>query len=200
MTARRPDAPDVALADHAAESLQFIRQAMERSSTFTAVPGYGGVAMGVVGLVAAGVAALQPSAERWLLVWLAAAVMACAICIGAMRVKAHRAGLALTGAASRRFALALAAPLVAGSALTVGLWLSGAWALMPSVWLLLYGTGALTGGAFSVAPVRALGLAFMTLGCVALVTPPSWGNVWLALGFGALQCGFGIYIARKYGG
>jgi hypothetical protein len=34
----------------------------------------------------------------------------------------------------------------------------------------------------------------------ALLTPPSWGNVWLGLGFGVLQVGFGIYIARHHGG
>ena len=76
----------------------------------------------------------------------------------------------------------------------------GAWALMPPTWLLLYGTGVVTGGAFSVAPMRILGLGFMLLGSAALVTPASWGNVWLALGFGGLQIGFGIYIARKHGG
>jgi hypothetical protein len=71
---------------------------------------------------------------------------------------------------------------------------------MPPAWLLLYGTGVLTGGAFSVAPLRVLGLAFMALGAAALATPPAWGNLWLALGFGALQIAFGIYIARKHGG
>jgi hypothetical protein len=51
-----------------------------------------------------------------------------------------------------------------------------------------------------VAPMRVLGLAFMALGAAALVTPPAWGNLWLALGFGVLQIGFGIYIARTHGG
>ena len=42
------------------------------------------------------------------------------------------------------------------------------WALMPAVWLLLYGTGVLAGGAFSVAAVRLLGVALMALGIAAL--------------------------------
>ena len=183
----------------AAADLRFIRHAMERSATFTAVPA-GGAAMGAIGLAAAVVAAVQPSAERWLAVWLAAAAVAFAVGLVTMRRKAARAGVPLAGAPGRRFALSLAAPLVAGAALTGGLWLHGVWALMPSVWLLLYGTGVLTGGAFSVAPVRVLGLCFMALGVWRLVTPPSWGNVWLAVGFGALQVGFGLYIARKHGG
>ena len=74
------------------------------------------------------------------------------------------------------------------------------WALIPPTWLLLYGTGVLMGGAFSVTPMRVLGLAFMTLGVAALVTPVEWGNAWLGLGFGGLQIVFGVYIARRHGG
>lgn len=173
---------------------------MERSATFTAVPGMGGVAMGMIALAAAGVAAWQPSAERWIGVWLAGAALAFTAGLVTMGQKARRAGLPLTAASARRFALGLAAPLVAGAALTFGLWLHGGWALMAPVWLLLYGTGVLTGGASSVAPVRVMGVAFMALGMAALVTPPSWGNVWLGLGFGVLQIAFGLYIARRHGG
>ena len=188
------------LDEHAAEDIRFIRRTMERSASFTAVPGAGGAAMGAIGLVAAWVGALQPSAERWLVVWLSAAVIALIVGLIAMRRKAVRIGSVLTGAPARRFALSLSAPLLAGAALTWGLWASNAWALIPSTWLLLYGAGVVTGGAYSVAPMPVLGLAFMALGTAALVTPPAWGNVWLALGFGALQIGFGWYIARRYGG
>lgn len=197
-----PDELDVpaSIQGRAAADLRFIRRAMERSSTFTAVPGMGGTVMGSIGLAAAGVAAFQPSAERWLATWLVAAAVGLMVGLMTMRRKATRADVTLRGAAGRRFAFSLAAPLVAGAALTVGLWRHGAWSLMPSVWLLLYGTGVLTGGAFSVAPIQVMGLSFMVLGLVALVTPPSWGNVWLALGFGALQVGFGLYIAKRHGG
>lgn len=188
------------LGDHAAENLRFIRQTMERSSSFTAVPGIGGAIMGAIGLGAAGIGSLQPSAERWLLVWLASAALAFCVGVVTMRRKAARMGAALGAAPGRRFALSLAAPLIAGAALTWGLWASNVWTLMPSTWLLLYGAGVLTGGAYSVAPMQLLGLAFMAIGMAALVTPPSWGNVWLGLGFGALQIGFGWYIARKHGG
>ena len=189
-----------AVTDQAAQNLQFIRHAMERSATFSAVPGIGGALMGGVGLMAAIAAAVQPTAERWLLVWLGAAVVALVIGLVTMRRKAARLGAPLVGATGRRFALGLSAPLIAGAALTVGVWLHGVWALMPPTWLLLYGTGVLTGGAYSVAPMRVLGLAFLALGAAALVTPPSWGNVWLGVGFGVLQIGFGSYIAKHHGG
>ena len=186
--------------EHAAESLLFIRHAMERGSTFSAVPGLGGAMMGGIGLAAAAAGASQPTAERWLAVWLLAAAAALVIGVIAMRRKAARLGARLAGTPARRFAMGLSAPLVAGAVVTMGLWMHGVWALMPPVWLLLYGAGVLTGGAFSVAPMRLLGGCFMALGLAAVVTPPAWGNLWLALGFGVLQVGFGIYIARKHGG
>jgi hypothetical protein len=192
--------PVTAVTDHAAENLQFIRHAMERSTTFSAVPGVGGALMGTVGLAATVIAALQPTAEMWLAAWLSAAVIALAIGLVAIRAKATRLGLALAGPPVRRFALGLSAPFLAGAALTFGLWLHGVWALIPPTWLLLYGTGVLAGGVFSVAPMRVLGLAFMMLGVAALVTPAEWGNVWLGLGFGGLQIVFGVYVARRHGG
>ena len=188
------------LHDRAQEDLRFIRRAMERSGTFTAVPGLGGAAMGGVGMAAALIGALQPSAERWLATWLAAAAVALVIGVMAMRRKAARAGVPLAGAHGRRFALSLSAPLAAGAALTAGLAIAGNWSLMPPVWLLLYGAGAVTGGVVSVPVVAIVGFMFMALGVAALVTPPAWGNVWLGIGFGVIHITFGLYIARKHGG
>jgi hypothetical protein len=186
--------------EHAEESIQFIRQTMERSSTFTAVPGLGGAGMGAIGLAAAVLAGNQISAERWLIVWLLAAAVALGIGVTAVLRKAARIGAPLAGAVGRRFAMSLAAPLVSGAALTWGVWMHNDWALMPAVWLLLYGTGLLAGGIFSIAAVRLLGVAFMALGVAALASPPAWGNVWLGMGFGGLQLAFGAYIARRHGG
>jgi hypothetical protein len=188
------------LGGHAADNLRFIRQTMERSATFTAVPGVGGAVMGVIGLVAAAVAARQPTADRWLLTWLSAAVLASAVGVAAMARKARLAGSTLRGANARRFAVALSAPFVAGAAITYALWGTRTFTVMPPAWLLLYGAGVLTGGAFSVAVIRVVGVLFIALGLAAVMTPPEWGNVWLGAGFGGVQIGFGIYIARNHGG
>jgi hypothetical protein len=40
----------------------------------------------------------------------------------------------------------------------------------------------------------------MAVGIAAIFTPHDWGNMWLAVGFGGLQIGFGIYITRYHGG
>ena len=200
MQRARQRAEVTSFGQHAEESLQFIRRTMERSSTFTAVPGLGGAAMGAIGIAAAIVAANQSSAERWLVVWVLAAALALTIGVTSMWRKAARLGAPLAGAVGRRFAISFAAPLVAGAALSWGAWRHDDRALLPPLWLLLYGTGVLAGGVFSVAAVRLLGLSFMALGVVALVTPTAWGNVWLGIGFGGLQCAFGLYIARRHGG
>jgi hypothetical protein len=156
--------------------------------------------MGVIGLIASGVAAGQPTAERWLGTWLAAASSAAIVGLMAMTRKAHRAGLTLTGTTARRFALGMAAPLVAGAAITYELWTLRSFSVMAPAWLLLYGAGVLTGGMFSVPVVRAIGVCFMAAGIAAILTPPHWGNAWLAIAFGGLHVGFGIYIARNHGG
>ena len=188
------------ISGRAADDLTFIRSAMERSSSFTAVPGAGGVATGVIGLAAAWVAARQPSADRWLAAWLCAAPVAVLVELVAITWKARRAGVTLTGANARRFALGIAAPLVAGAAITYELWTVRSFTVMAPAWLLLYGAGVLTSGMFSVPVVRAIGVCFMATGIAAVLTPPEWGNFCLAIGFGGLHVGFGAYIARYHGG
>ncbi len=198
--ASRPDPSPVSLGGHAADNLSFIRQAMERSATFTAVPGVGGCVMGAIALIAALVASWQPTGDRWLLTWLTAAAVAAVVGIGAMAHKARRAGATITSANARRFAAGLAAPFIAGAAITYQLWAVRTFTVMAPAWLLLYGAGLLTGGIFSVPVVRVIGALFMVLGIAAIATPPGWGNLWLAVGFGGLQLGFGVYIARNHGG
>jgi hypothetical protein len=185
---------------HAEDNLRFIRRTMERSSTFTAVPGLGGAGMGAIGLTAAVLAANQPSVDRWLVVWLLAAPVALGVGVTAMWRKAARSGAPLVGAVGRRFGLGMAAPLVAAAAITYALWRAGDYAVMAPTWLLLYGAGVVAGGMFSVPVVRAMGVCFMAAGIAAIVTPQHWANSWLAIGFGGLQIAFGIHIARHHGG
>jgi hypothetical protein len=194
-----PDRPP-ALHAHAMDELRFIRATMERAGAFTAVPGWGGVVMGVSALVAGAVAGPPRSDRRWLAVWLGEAVVAVAIALATMARKAHTSQSPLTAMPTRRFALAYLPPLAAGAILTVAFVRNGLVARLPGCWLLLYGAGLTTGGAFSVRVVPIMGVLFMALGAAAFAAPIPWGHYFMAAGFGGLHIAFGLVIARKYGG
>jgi hypothetical protein len=185
---------------HAQDNLRFIRDTMERASAFTAVPGWGGVWMGLSALAAAGLSTLASTPREWLGIWLAEAFLAVAIGVASMAAKARRVRLSLFAGPARRFLLTLSPPLIAGAVLTIALAQSGLTTFLPGVWLLLYGTAVVTGGAFAVRIVPVRGVGFMLLGAIALAAPPSWGTAFLAAGFGGLQIVFGIRIAKRYGG
>ena len=191
------------LSDHATENLRFIRATMEQAGSFTAVPGWGGVAMGITALGAAAIAQAQPTPQRWLAVWLAEAALAATIaCVTIVR-KSRRSGRPLSmtpGAPARRFALAYAPALAAGVVLTAVFARDGLDARLPGCWLLLYGTAATAGGTFSVRIVPVMGLCFMALGAAAFALPAAWGGAMMAAGFGGLHILFGFLIARRYGG
>jgi hypothetical protein len=185
---------------HALENLRFIRDAMSRASEFTAVPGWGGVLMGITALAAAPIAGPPDDTVRWVTIWFADAVVAVAIALVAIGIKSKRAGTPLSTAPALRFALAFVPPLVAGIILTPVFVTMGLMARLPGCWLLLYGTAVATGGAFSVRVVPLMGLCFMALGTVAFAAPAAWGHWLMALGFGGLHIVFGFIIARSYGG
>ncbi|HEX3554583.1 MAG TPA: hypothetical protein VIA62_15280 [Thermoanaerobaculia bacterium] len=192
--------PPPALHLTAIDNLRFIRETMEGAAYFTAVSGLGEMAVGATALGAAYLAARQASFPGWLATWLGEALLAFLITVGAVVWKARRAEVSLFSTPGRRFVLGLLPPLFAGALLTVVLLVSGMVALLPGVWLLLYGTGVVTGGAFSVRTVPVMGLGFMALGAVALVAPASWGNALMAAGFGGLHLVFGAFIAWRHGG
>ena len=196
-----PDRPaPPALHTHAMDQLRFIRTTMERADRFTAVPGWGGVLMGLSALATASVAGVPHHERRWLVLWLGDAGLAAAIALVAISRKARRSGAPLVAAPARRFALASLPPLAAGAVLTGVFAENGLVPRLPGMWLLLYGAALTTGGAFSVRVVPVMGLLFMGLGVAACASPANWGHVFMAAGFGGLHIGFGLLIARKYGG
>src|SRR5574341_977116 len=195
-----PQSEAPALHDRALENLRYIRATMERAGSLTAVPGWGMVAIGATALAATWLATRQPRDAQWLAVWLGEAVLGVVIGGAAMVRKARAADDPLLSGPGRRFGLSFLPPIVVGGLLTVALHQVSEYHLLPGVWLLLYGTGVATAGAFSVRVVPLMGLCFMALGAAALFAPPSWWPWFMASGFGVLHILFGAIIARRYGG
>jgi hypothetical protein len=173
---------------------------MESAGAFTAVSGWGQVAVGATALAAAALASRQTTRDRWLLVWLGEAVIAVSIAGAAMALKSRRRALPLFSGGSRRFWPGFTAPLVVGALLTDALYIRGTYELMAGVWLLLFGAAVVAGGVVSVPVVRAMGWCFIVLGFAALFAPVSWSDPFLAAGFGGLLASFGVAIARRHGG
>jgi hypothetical protein len=190
----------VALHDRAIDNLRFIRETMERSASFTHVSGMGGVAMGVIALVASAFASRNQDPLPWLGIWICAAVLSISVAILAMARKSQAEGIPLLSGPGRRFVWNVTPPLAAGAALTVALATAGLTELLPGTWLLLYGTSVVTGGSYSVRPIPLMGIGFMAAGVLGFLAPPAWGDALMAVGFGGLHIVFGIVIWRKHGG
>ncbi|HSP62861.1 MAG TPA: hypothetical protein VLQ90_07770 [Pyrinomonadaceae bacterium] len=198
--AKSPTAEPPALHDRAMDNLRYIRETMERASSFTAVPGWGQVAIGVTALVTTYVAAHQSTARGWLGTWLAEAIISLLIAGWLMDRKARASGTPLLSGPGRKVAFSLSPPMIVGALLTVVLFRKGLTGAIPGVWLLLYGTGVVTGGMYSVSIVPVMGVCFMALGAAGIFAPAAWGNWLMAAGFGGLHIIFGSIIARKHGG
>ena len=199
---RKQNSPDepVKISDRAIDNLAFIRETMERSTHFTAVPGYGGILMGVTAIAAAYIAQQQPSVRDWLVVWLTEAVLAFAIGLLAMWQKTKISQTPLISGPSKKFAFGFTPPLLAGVAITLGLYRFEHFEVMAPVWMLLYGAAVVTGGAFSVRVIPVMGWIFMACGALAFALPAAFGNILMGITFGLVHIVFGIIIVRRYGG
>ena len=189
-----------ALHDRAMDNLRYIRETMERAAAFTAVPGWGQVAIGITAIAANFVATRQSTPRAWLGVWVAEAIISLLIAGWLMDRKARAIGMPLFSGPGRKVAFSLSPPMIVGALLTVALFRVGLMQFIPGIWLLLYGTGVVTGGMFSVSIVPVMGVCFMLLGAVGLFAPTTFGNWLMAAGFGGLHIIFGFIIARRYGG
>ncbi|MFZ1134288.1 MAG: hypothetical protein WAN69_05045 [Candidatus Korobacteraceae bacterium] len=197
---RSPRNRSAALEPSALEHLEVIRQTMERSTAFTAISGWGYVAMGLTALVAAPIALRQTTIQGWVAVWLAEALVAVTLALVAMHWKASHLGTAILSVPGRRLFVGLLPALFAGGVMTVALIRASDPRQIPGVWLLLYGVAVMQAGAFSVRTIPVMGAVFVLAGAIALPLPWWWANVMLALGFGLVHIAFGAYIARRHGG
>jgi hypothetical protein len=185
--------------ERAMDNLRFIRETMERAGTFTAVSGWGEVVIGCTAIAAA-IIASRLALVGWVVAWLIEAALAAAIATVFMTVKARAAGMPLITGPVRKLVLSFSPPMLVGMLLTMLFVQRGLEAFLPGSWMLLYGTGVVTAGTYSVRIVPVMGAAFMVLGAWALFAPAAWATALMVAGFGGLHIVFGTLIARRYGG
>src|SRR5262245_39221407 len=158
----------VELHEHAMDNLRYIRQTMERAGSFTAVPGKGGILMGLVAMAAQRIAVREPSAGRWISIWALAALVALSIGIAGAALKSRRFEMPLFSGPGRKFIAGFIPPILAGAVLTLVFYRAGVSGFLPGVWLLLYGAAVLSGGWASVRVVPLMGGCFMFVRTLAL--------------------------------
>ena len=199
----------------ASENLQVIRTLMERSALYRRALGPIMMATGIIGLAGAGIAwtvkTTTPAAftEYWTVV--------CALAIATSFVIARRQAIKqsepLWTPPAKRVALALAAPLFAGAAMTApltfvtkdDLYLNYAMIIV-SAWLAFYGCGLHSAGFFISRGVKVLGGIFILCGAMIFFILPAMVNstapahqnfvphAVMGLTFGGLHLASGIYL------
>lgn len=189
-----------ALHERAMDNLRYIRETMERATAFTGISGWGEVAIGGSAFLASVLAAQQSSFRAWLAIWIAEGLISLLIAGWSMDRKARAVQMPMMSGPGRKAVFSLLPPILAGALVTIVLFQAGLTSAIPGIWLLLYGTGVVTGGMFSVPVVPIMGFCFMGLGALALFAPSALADWFMAAGFGGLHVVFGVIIARKYGG
>ena len=176
-------------AREAEQTLSVIRTLMERGTRYTNVSGNAGVAAGLLTLFgcALRVWAHTPFMNTWMGVLIAAG--GATVYFTADMARAN--GEPLWTRQAKTVVLALMPAFVSALVLTVVLDRVGQQALLPGVWMLLWGVGSLSMGFFTPRIMWILGLTFMGVGTATLLLPPV-ADAWsMGLTFGAIHLIYG---------
>ncbi|MHC4660783.1 MAG: hypothetical protein ACYS8W_03755 [Planctomycetota bacterium] len=187
--------------------LKFIKNTMEKSARYKNVPASGYLAAGVLGLAGPVLTWLLLGIEKLrdlsllesvdvrnlAILWSLVFVLAVAAVVFLIRLNAKKHRLtAWNSLSARMFVSQIPLFLVAGL-LVVALMFSGAFDLVPAVWLLCYSLVAFSFAYFTGPDHTIQGIIFFLLGAVAAFSPATVSLILLAAGFGGMHIIFGIY-------
>ncbi len=195
-------------AELAHENLQYIRKTMDAAGRFTAVPGKGLMAAGMVTFAGVAINRFVTGApweegarlQGALGVWGAVLAASIAIVSWGIFTKARQIDVRLQPPLVRKLLWSLCPALFVGALLTHLAVRTQNLGWLPAIWLGCYGAAATNGGLVSVKPVRYLGLSLLAAAAGAALTPMRFGLAWMAAGFGWLHLVFGAYIAWRHNG
>lgn len=214
--------------EEAREHLRVIRQTMERSTKYSTLSGLSGVLIGLVAIVGVALTyafvplvlpPVLPYVPQWIApapggngfaepgqplgelaaIWTVVLALAIAIDFLANKRRASRVGKSVVSPLGAHIVLAALPGFFAGAVLTAFLILHNLLFCVWGVWMLCYGLAICAVGLFSVKPVSVLGGAFVLMGAVTLLLPPSFGLPMMALTFGGGHIVYGVLMARRHG-
>ena len=184
--------------EHAEHTLETIRTLMERSQRYEHISGYSGLFAGSAAL--AGCATLASHfvpgrtqfrfAVVWATVFAVAFIAHCVLTFARARQRGERAW----SRQARTVTLAVLPAFMAGLALSVVMWRLDRLDLLPGLWLLLYGCGALATSFFAPRSIARLGVTCFVIGAGSLLLPHTHPLRTMAVGFGLTHIAFGVAV------
>jgi hypothetical protein len=179
-----------------------IRSLMERSSICVSLSGLGGILVGACALagIGGGYLLLPGSRGNTLVFWLLAGgvFLSALFCITFFSyLRSRQTKTRLWNTPTRRLAVHLAVPFIAGSLIVLKLLQLNLFDLVPAASLIVYGIAVFSAGHYSTGETRWLAYGEIILGCIALYIPVLGWPCWAA-GFGVFHILFGIAMWNRH--
>lgn len=205
---------------HPLDTLQDIKQMMERSSRFISLSGLSGIAAGACALTGAwfahGVldggspdeagireaAAVRFNAGDWMdneLVRIAALTFVAAVVLSFIftYARSRKTNIPVWGAQARRLMVNVAVPMIAGGIYLVALMQQHVYGMIAPGCLLFYGLAVLNASKYTLPETRYLGYSEIILGIISLFFV-GYGLYFWAVGFGVLHIVYGTVMWWRY--
>jgi hypothetical protein len=177
----------------AEQTLSVIRTLMERGTRYTNLSGHAGIAAGALAL--AGALARVWFHTPFLTTWMCVLVAACGSTVLFTAAMARANGEPVWTRQAQTVTLALAPSVATVLILTVVLARAGQEVLLPGIWMLLWGVGALAMSFFTPRVLSNLGLTFLAAGALTLLAGLQ-NDAWtMGLTFGAIHLLYGALLA-----
>ena len=208
--------------DQSLETLQDIKNMMERSSRFISLSGLSGISAGICALAGAWVAQPYVSGTKdfiintgsamgqarvgdyarilnnWLF-WIAAVTFFSALISAFIftYIKSKKEGIPLWGTTAQRLLLNVSVPLITGGIFLFRLIHFDTFGLIAPGCLIFYGLALINASKYTLGEIKYLGYCQLILGIINLWFV-GYGLYFWAFGFGILHIVYGAYMWRKY--
>mgnify|MGYP005893539815 FL=1 len=191
--------------DKALESVNEIKELMEKSSKFISVSGLAAILAGIYALAGAYIATLVITPETYLIVTLEfmaiialSVLAAAAVTAGILSYcKSKKTGQSFFSRLTYRALWNFSLPMLTGGALCISLLLHGYYDILSSVMLLFYGLTLVNVSKFTYANIAWLGYAFICLGVIDSFWEGHALLFW-TIGFGGFHILYGILFYLHY--